>query len=738
MSLRTIAIVRPRNPATGAVQVVRLGGGGLAPLYHDGQHYRAGIVRSPRFGSRLDVEDGRWTGGTIPTTAALVFAPPQAELLTELAGLYWPGASIELRAGPEDGVLSARLTGTVAEASVANGRLQLTIADLSAGVDKPVVTARFAGSGGVEGITEAAGRIKRRSWGRVFNVEGRILDKSNNIYEFGDPARPMQGFDALRDKGNSGSIVGLAWQGSIAATFAALQAAAAPAGGGVVAPSIACVKWWTQPSLLTADLRGETAGGYAEDVVGIAGRVLATVGGPAIANAVAASAWRPGAAGIHISDDNETAAQALDRLFLGASLLWVLDTTGAVNVREIGFAAPIETLRPVSSSRQRQMKPVRSYRVGYRRNQRQHNDGELATVLRGSDVAYSDNTPIDSLRPAESGANQTETRTAAAIAGQAATATSSDFAAVTGETKPEANATVGGAFGVNLRESLGGALALLNAFKTVLGIAASISGQGALATLNSADFASQVGGSAKPENNATVGAVFGSNLLETAGGAVALLSAFKTILGVASSISGQGSLATQNAASWATQVTGTGKPADNATVGAVFGSNLLETIGGTIALLSAFKTILGTAAGFSGQGALATKNFADWNSDIINRPTIGAGQDSLVFSGLPSGVIQRTVGVGETIALEASVNFNCSSSATRQARVEVAAAGGGYSTAVSGSALATGPGEPFTDSFSGSWTNTTGQKQAFYFRVSANVTSGLSVSQQSLCYLIVG
>lgn len=65
------------------------------------------------------------------------------------------------------------------------------------------------------------------------------------------------------------------------------------------------------------------------------------------------------------------------------------------------------------------------------------------TGIRLVDVSqYSDGALIDALRPAEVGANVTETRTAAAITGQAATATSSDFSAVTGLTKPEANADV--------------------------------------------------------------------------------------------------------------------------------------------------------------------------------------------------------------------------------------------------------------------------------------------------------
>jgi len=878
VSRRTLITVYPRNPATGVAQAVRLGGGGRAPLYHDGQHYRAGLVRSPRFAARLSFDENGWTGGTLPTTGTIAFAPAEASLLEQLAALYWPGASIVVEVGPEEGPFATRLSGTVADASAAGGRLVLTIADLSAGIDKPLVTSRFAGTGGIEGVAEAEGRLKRRSWGRVYNVEGRILDKANSIYEFGDPARPLQGFDALRDKGSAGSFVGVAWQGSVAATFAALQAAQAPQGGGVVAPSIACAKWWTQPSgPITADLRGELGPGYVDDVVGLAGRVLAAAGGPVIGNAVEAAAWRPGPAGLHIGDENETAAQAIDRLLLGCSLLWVLDPAGAIQLRQISFDNPVEVLKPISSTRQQQLRPTRARRVGYRRNQRQHSDGEIAAVLRGSDVAYSDNTPIDALRPQEGGANKTETRTSAGIAGQGALATANTAqwgSQVAGPGKPADNATVGAIFGANLLEQLGGNVALLEAFKTILGTAAAISGQGPGATaaadkvLNNslsdavlripspvgatfgggspnmvgavkirlpqswtqtmlrfhvdlydyvvgnsvsyliggyntwgqwvAEFAQMIGPHQRAlpvrfghdesrccvwigepntfwqfpvirvrdfqagyfnidealwddgwsisldtspainsfgplrtvANPRAADAVFGFNMFESIDGIAATLSAFKTILGMAGSISGQGQLATQNAAAWASQVTGAGKPADNATVGAVAGVNLLDALAGALLTLTMIKTSLGTAAAIAGQGSLATRNNIDWNSaDILNKPQMdGNGRAFIGFSGLPSGVVQRVVPAGGVVALDASIVMNSSISATRTARIEVAPSGGSYSTALSGSPQPSFPSEPYGDTIVGFWTNNTGIKQLFSFRVNADQTSGLSVA----------
>lgn len=110
---------------------------------------------------------------------------------------------------------------------------------------------------------------------------------------------------------------------------------------------------------------------------------------------------------------------------------------------------------------------------------------------------------------------------------------------------------------------------------TLIHTAAGIVSQGLLATLNSlvlgGPYLSGFGGLASLSNVS-----FGSGqILEASGGASAVLSAFKTALGTAASIAGQGLLATLNAANWATQVTGTGKPADYSTRNED-GDNMLE------------------------------------------------------------------------------------------------------------------------------------------------------------------
>ena len=196
--------LRPRDPATAGLVTLRFAGGARERSYfreENGQHYKAGLVAAPRFAARIGYGRDGFTGQTVPQASRIQIAPAQADVFEGLAGYFWKDAEITIDAGPENASSFPRLfTGTVVGDSITDGVFSFTIADLSSRLDKPVCTRRFAGNGGIEGGEEAEGRTKRRSWGFVFNVEGRLLDPANSIYEFGDPAFPLSSFSALRDK----------------------------------------------------------------------------------------------------------------------------------------------------------------------------------------------------------------------------------------------------------------------------------------------------------------------------------------------------------------------------------------------------------------------------------------------------------------------------------------------------------------------------------------------------------
>lgn len=415
MSAITFLAATARDRAGAPVTVRLAGGGSHSPYLLAGEHFLAGLFDRPRFRAELGFGEDGWTGGTVPTTGEVAWMPADPARLRELAGLYWPDAAIAVEGGPEGGPIGRLLTGTVANAAVADGILKLTIADLSASIDKPLLGANFTGTGGFEGPTEAAGRAKRRSWGLVWNVEARPLAPAYEIHEVGDPGRPLQAITAVRDKGREGPLEQLAWAGSADATLTALKGRVPPRGGAVVAPSIACVRWWTTPTgPLTCDLVGEV--GTAARVLPIASALLAAAAGPAIVDLAAADALRPAPAGLHVARIEETAAQALDRLLLGVSLLWVLDPAGRVRVREWTWT-PVaeEPLQARFIARERTLPPMAKRRVGYRANNRVHSAAEISAAILMDDIAdtanYQRPTPgqLEKLGTIAEGATNTRT-----------------------------------------------------------------------------------------------------------------------------------------------------------------------------------------------------------------------------------------------------------------------------------------------------------------------------------------
>lgn len=407
----------PADPATGAAVTVRLAGGGSRPYtgYRGKADWRAGVAAAPRFTAEIGWDAGGWTGGATPTTGAIAFAPSLAATLELVAGLHWPGAALTLWSGDDAGAgepaWRVELVARVAGLRIQGGALVLTIADLAGALSGAVAGGTFAGTGGAEGASAATGRVKRRSWGRVFNVEAQLLDAPSNVYEVGDPARPLQAIDVVRDRGRAGPVTVLAWQGSVDATLAALKAAQPPSGGAVVAPSIDCLKWWTAPSgPLTADLRGEVGAGYAENAAAIAAALVAAAAGGALAvtNVAVAAGWRPATAGLHVGDAGETGAQALTRLLLGVSLTWSVATAGGVELLDLASAAPVETVRIVGAvEREAAYPPLSPRRLGYARNHRVMSDGEISAAVPAGDVVYDDGKTVADLKPATGGADKT-------------------------------------------------------------------------------------------------------------------------------------------------------------------------------------------------------------------------------------------------------------------------------------------------------------------------------------------
>lgn len=387
---------QPRQASDGAVRTVRLAGGGAAyPYFYADEHWMGGITAAPTIITSLTFDGTDLGTGGVPQAAEIVWGTSSRADLADLAALVWADAPITVRIGPEGSLPPIALSGKVLTATVEDGgKLKIALADPAADLKKPLLTDRYGGTGGLDGPADWAGTIKRRIWGRVFNVQGEPLDPVYNIYAFADPLRHLQAITAVRDKGAAaGSLETLAWAGTAAATFAALQAAAVPAGGGIVCPSLACVRWWTQPAGdLTADIEGETEGGYVETAAGIAARLVAAVDGPAFAAGAIASADtdRPMPVGWIASDESTTVAAMLDQLLGSVSIVWVLNAAGEIELRRWAWGAAVTSVQSHAVTRSASYRPVSSRRLGYRRNEHKMARGSLAAVVLVSDVAFED------------------------------------------------------------------------------------------------------------------------------------------------------------------------------------------------------------------------------------------------------------------------------------------------------------------------------------------------------------
>lgn len=399
--------VQPRRASDGASRTVRLaGGGGATPYFHAGQHWRAGIEALPTILASLDYDE-EIVGGGVAQAVTLSYAPGSQATLTELAAYFWPDAPINVRVGNGPALPPILTQGKVLEVATVEGKLTIVLADPAADLKKPLLTERYAGTGGLEGPAEWAGVLKRRIWGRVWNLQAEPLDPAYNIYCLADPMRRLQAVTALRDRGApAAELLFVAWQGSAEATLAALRSAVAPQGGGVICPSIACIKWWTKPSGdLHADVLGEVGAGYVETTAGIAERLVEALDGPAFATGVvaAAAALRPAPVGWVAEDESTTVAAMLDELMANSSLMWLLSPTGEIIIRPWAWGASVAKAISQDVNRQKVIRPVTRRRLGYRRNESRMARGDLVAIVLANEVSYLDGQLAQSLQPAEAG-----------------------------------------------------------------------------------------------------------------------------------------------------------------------------------------------------------------------------------------------------------------------------------------------------------------------------------------------
>lgn len=383
----------PRDAATGAVVTVRLAGGGRAGYKQFGSTaWKAGLERPPAIAQRLGFDGASFEAQAAAAALSVVWNGAANEA-DALKSHYWKEAPFTLHKGPDggaDGDMILVLKGRVSDVLATPGQISFALADASADFAKPVLQAKFLGTGGIEGDAELKGQDKGRVWGALFNVSVRVLDKANNIHVCSDPAFPIAEFVQSYDKGNAASAqILVPWAGSINATLAALIASVPPSGGASVAPSISCLKWWHgQPGKLTVDVRGTVGGGYSDRPVDIGARILESVGALDldIANINAQRLLRNYSFGWMVSDPSATAISEVVALLAGIGAWIAPRADGKMIFGTYDWGAPVTALRSAISEDGGQYAPVDKINLGWRTNQTIMARGDIAEVVFAADV----------------------------------------------------------------------------------------------------------------------------------------------------------------------------------------------------------------------------------------------------------------------------------------------------------------------------------------------------------------
>lgn len=584
--------------------------------------------------TEISVFEGEFTGQSAVAISDLEISAENA-LVATFPSYVWDGCAAKVYKGTELTTSFASLTsifdGVVnGSPEISGGVAKIQLVDHNYRIDKPIPLSKYTGGGGIEGPSDLEGTYKPYIIGSPIGVEPILINSAFVVFQYAHAATDTD-FSALAGLYESGISFDAAtstvpWQGTAAATYTALTAVSLTLGQWADAPSIGCFRLGGEPKsggVITCD--PVRSGSFT--ITSVITELLTKIGVTGATDAGNLSTFLSACYNQTISDvivDEPTAMERISAYlsYVGGYSFW--NQTGGFRLGLIRYTSPISIINtsppfttnavadydslPVSA-------PHKRIRLGGDKCFRVHNTSEISDALLWAQIT-GDGKPVD-------GATK---NTVTAGAGTPSGGTDGDLY-----------------YQINVSwwTKITGIWSKVSDI-TAVNTAAAIAGQGALATQNSADFATQVGGAAKPADNAT------KNTVTTGAGAPSGgtdgdlyyqtgVSWWSKLAGVwvkvsditaantAAAIAGQGALATLNSADFSTQVGGAAKPADNATKNVVTtgagvpsggtdgdlyyqtGVSWWSKMSGVWAKVSDI-TAVNTAAAIAGQGSLATLN----------------------------------------------------------------------------------------------------------------------------------
>lgn len=358
--------------------LIRLVSGG-SRADHFGEQWYPALTQLPLMGARLGFDGRSFQAPVTSTTGNFAFSLHMGDL-ERAADHIWNGADIKIYQGFDgdgDGDFNLLWHGRAASSQATEEAISVTLADPAQDLNKPILSERFQGTGGIEGGEDLKGRLKPKAWGFCENVPGILVDPANLVYRFIDgPSTILQ----VKDGGvpfNAGTDY---------PDYASLAAASVPDGAVAFCSSLSLVKVWRAPRFaLTADLTASgpmRIGDIAQNLVNGASSV--TFAPNTLSNF---NALQPGLASAYV-DDERTIAQELDRLFGGVGAWWMPNSQGEIRIGQVGFDTVVLDVKGSveSVTRNRSLPPTYGRVLGYRPNYKPLSDGEIAGAVAAGDI----------------------------------------------------------------------------------------------------------------------------------------------------------------------------------------------------------------------------------------------------------------------------------------------------------------------------------------------------------------
>lgn len=306
---------------------------------------------------RRELFSGSRTFGPVrPAFGECKLANPDGQL-DEFARYGFDGRAYTIRVGPRGAdypegfitVLTATMKCALFELSESLGAVRLLLRDQLVGLDKPLASAVFAATGGVEGTAiSAQGARKPLAFGTSFSIAPRLIDENNLIYHVGLPPAGFGTF-VLRVQDGGENIVPYPAAFTEQADYAALLALPVPAGSYGRCSALGLVKLGLKPTFqLTCSATVTDVVTHTDATASLLGNILkhmalaAGVAPGAInaADVAAVNAARTGSYGYWVGDE-ETALSAMSKIANSASVWTCFDALGVLRMGV--FSAPSGT-----------------------------------------------------------------------------------------------------------------------------------------------------------------------------------------------------------------------------------------------------------------------------------------------------------------------------------------------------------------------------------------------------------